>query len=875
MTSRVIAKRLGDLPTYGLGYNTGALLYSEDGSNYQIPMTNFLTASKSFDVGFTITSIKEEIVYGGQRLVWTGTYPKTVPSGSTPDTTGGIGSGAWAYSNDSVLRENLRSSEEGFGISLASLENGGNGQHLQTFLSLDMLGIDGTGNMDVTAQLLSAFNLSNQLGLPLVQNSGRYRISGSTVFTSTAGFNFKGAVFVPDSNFTGYVLCTQTEVPVTYTSTSPVVLAINSATLSANDGVLMGIRNDTTLNGCAIFLQGADPLYLARGTTKYWFHNSRISNRGKMDDHLKYGVSAVTQCIALPVKKQLTEFHLPAWDFVNGPANNGIIRINNITRARVYGGAIYNRPLLDVSKDPVIISLNYVYDVRVEDLYDEYPSYPQVSGALAYAYTLNFNYCNRLHFKNCVAQGYGWGVVGGQLATNLTYTNCSLNRIDMHDPFMGYLKIIDCDLGSWGISVFGLGDMYLERVTIDLEDSFYGSYREVNGIINARPDFGGAFDGGVYIKDLTLVGDATAYRAAKGVGLPLFSSYSFNASTGNIPDGSPVEPWGFKEIVVDGLRCTQPLDVRRFDSIIKADSIQYTTYFPLSVKIKNADFNSGAVEMFNLRGWKIPKYNASAVGIYHTLTSRPTNFIEMTNISCAGFEMLRPYSSYDYHNFEMRITNLQNRRLSMSPPAAFYSDQVGRYIFTDCVMSVISDTTLSSSSPMTKYSTFEINGGIIDSGSSNPLVITYSSGYGTPVQASNVTFVGNYSYTEVTALNLNVAEFVSCSNCRFLSSTTQAYLNPALWLGTAGSSGVSTNFNVMRGNQLTIAVAITGASTTATSAVSAKIPGSSTAGHMGGSLFSDTAAASANYQLYLNSRGTKANIGKVMSSGSLTGIWLQ
>lgn len=127
MTSRVIAKRLGDLPTYGLGYNTGALLYSEDGSNYQIPMTNFLTASKSFDVGFTITSIKEEIVYGGQRLVWTGTYPKTVPSGSTPDTTGGIGSGAWAYSNDSVLRENLGSSDGlklvGQCLNLAELRN--------------------------------------------------------------------------------------------------------------------------------------------------------------------------------------------------------------------------------------------------------------------------------------------------------------------------------------------------------------------------------------------------------------------------------------------------------------------------------------------------------------------------------------------------------------------------------------------------------------------------------------------------------------------------------------------------------------------------------------------------------------------------------
>lgn len=124
MTSRVIAKRLGDLPTYGLGYNTGALLYSEDGSNYQIPLTNFLTASKSFDVGFTITSIKEEIVYGGQRLVWTGTYPKTVPSGSTPDTTGGIGSGGWAYSNDSVLRENLQSSEVDKGAALVNTNIG-------------------------------------------------------------------------------------------------------------------------------------------------------------------------------------------------------------------------------------------------------------------------------------------------------------------------------------------------------------------------------------------------------------------------------------------------------------------------------------------------------------------------------------------------------------------------------------------------------------------------------------------------------------------------------------------------------------------------------------------------------------------------------
>ena len=160
MTSRVIAKRLSDLPTYGLGYNTGALLYSEDGSNYQIPMTNFLTASKSFDVGFTITSIKEEIVYGGQRLVWTGVYPKTVPSGSTPDTTGGIGYGAWAYSNDSVLRENLRSSAGGSYLGITQGETV-QGALTNIFMVSDA---DATGSTDVTAIIQSWIDKAEAIG---------------------------------------------------------------------------------------------------------------------------------------------------------------------------------------------------------------------------------------------------------------------------------------------------------------------------------------------------------------------------------------------------------------------------------------------------------------------------------------------------------------------------------------------------------------------------------------------------------------------------------------------------------------------------------------------------------------------------------------
>lgn len=793
-----------------------------------------------------------------------------------PNYTDRKGKSRWTVSGIRQAIQNwMDSLNASSGASSIGLSNGGKVQDLQNFLSFDMFGIDSTGQTDVTAQIVSVFDKANALGIKVVQRKGIYRISGSTIITSTSGFDLGGATFRPDSNFTGYLLGTQTKPSTTHTQSSPLITLINSGTLNKGDGVLTGLSSDSTLNGEAIFLTGADPLYIARGTTKYWFHSTRISNRGKMDDHLKYGVSAVTGLVELPIEDKITEFNLPCFDMTNAPANNGLIRFNYISRARVSGGSIINRPINDIDKDPVIISLNYCYDIEVSDLYDEFPSYPLVNGTIAYAYTLNFNYCNRLRFTNCNSQGSGWGVTGGQLSSNIIYNFCSLNRIDMHDPFMGYLKVIDCDLGYWGTSVFGMGDMYLERVTVKLEDSAYNGYREVTGIFNTRPDFGGIFDGNIYLKDVTIIGDAKVYRTINGQGVPLFSAYSFNATTGNIPDGSPVERWGYKEIVVDGLYCKDPVIGRRFDAIIKASSIQYTTCFPLKIKICNARFNATQPELFDLHGWKNPIYNSGPSSIYSTLTFRPTNYIELDDVSCAGLEIQRPYSSYDFHNLDVRITNMRNIENVSTPAVPFYTDQVGKYTFNNCYISFLSDSTLSTSNASTRYSTFAINGGIFDSGAAVPFSMTYANGYSTPVLCNSVIFIGDYSQTAVTASNNNLAEFASVQNCRYFNKTSQSYVNPALWLGAAGPGGTSTSFNLARGNDLTLGITVTGSSASGTAAVSIKVPGMSVAGHLGGNVYSDTAAASATYQLYLNARGGKANVGKVMSSGSLTGIYLQ
>lgn len=63
----------------------------------------------SFEDGATITSRYEALHFetGGEYYRWDGELPKVVPAGSTPETTGGVGPGAWVSVGDASLRTDL------------------------------------------------------------------------------------------------------------------------------------------------------------------------------------------------------------------------------------------------------------------------------------------------------------------------------------------------------------------------------------------------------------------------------------------------------------------------------------------------------------------------------------------------------------------------------------------------------------------------------------------------------------------------------------------------------------------------------------------------------------------------------------------------
>lgn len=67
---------------------------------------------ESFEAGNTITTSNEVLLWesNGEFYRWDGglSTPKVVPAGSTPDSTGGIGSGKWVGVGDASVRTELK-----------------------------------------------------------------------------------------------------------------------------------------------------------------------------------------------------------------------------------------------------------------------------------------------------------------------------------------------------------------------------------------------------------------------------------------------------------------------------------------------------------------------------------------------------------------------------------------------------------------------------------------------------------------------------------------------------------------------------------------------------------------------------------------------
>ncbi|EMG7110111.1 right-handed parallel beta-helix repeat-containing protein [Enterobacter cloacae] len=116
----------------------------------------------SFEDGNTITLPNQvlRLEANGEYYRWDGALPKVVPTGSTPESTGGIGSGAWLSVGDAVLRSELASD---VGDPLVSshkvkAEPQGTLAEMQYYVTPEQFGTYVDENTDFTASVQAAIN---------------------------------------------------------------------------------------------------------------------------------------------------------------------------------------------------------------------------------------------------------------------------------------------------------------------------------------------------------------------------------------------------------------------------------------------------------------------------------------------------------------------------------------------------------------------------------------------------------------------------------------------------------------------------------------------------------------------------------------------
>lgn len=93
--------------------------------------------TESFQDGADLTLSNQALLWklpdgDGEYYRWDGNFPKHVPLGSTPNSTGGTGPGAWIGVGDASLRSALASSDSGLGDSLLSVKQPITGASIQT-----------------------------------------------------------------------------------------------------------------------------------------------------------------------------------------------------------------------------------------------------------------------------------------------------------------------------------------------------------------------------------------------------------------------------------------------------------------------------------------------------------------------------------------------------------------------------------------------------------------------------------------------------------------------------------------------------------------------------------------------------------------------
>ncbi|MCE1212593.1 hypothetical protein LWV17_12005 [Enterobacter hormaechei] len=475
----------------------------------------------TFQNGATLTLPNQIIkdTTDGEYYRWDGVLPKVVPAGSTPETSGGLGSGSWLSIGDAVIRSILSSA--GFVAFFSGNTKEEQFRNAVLFCN--------SNEIDINCAGLGDFSITGVDDITIKNISIDF--AGLTVDVS----EWSGKFIVQDVN--GYNV---------FPSTSTLVQSL----------VSQGVQSGAKLNGWGD-ITDADDSYIRIMTNQPFFtYRGNVVNREEYNKHSRFGLmgsvlkydldpTKITEIRVLKIAKKWktfgnVNFHLGSRDLAGQPE---VVHVQYASLTKLNDIRFTLDNITYQNGNPVLIALWDSCHITLENIYCQWPLYSEFGGGPSYTYDININLCYDVILDNCDGIGDGWGATGNNSTQLIRIKNSKLSRIDFHQPFRELLQITDTKIGDGGVVISALGDL-----VIDGQSEFLRSDRKTSiagGYIIARSDTNGFCDGKLIINGARFNFDSESNH---------YLLQQFGDINNPKPDGSPINYVFFDTIEINGIR---------------------------------------------------------------------------------------------------------------------------------------------------------------------------------------------------------------------------------------------------------------------------------------------------------------------------------
>lgn len=452
---------------------------------------------------------------------------------------------------------------------------------LANIVSVTDFGAVGDGVTDDTAAIQAAVSAANASGALLKFAPGTYKITGSTRISIKTNVDFAGAV-IDASAWTAGFKFERAKTPVTYGAGSSVVTAFNASTLKVADSAFFdGWGSTTEVNNALVKITTDQDYFRYRGGIQKRVELNRMLRRGVATAALRHTMSGVnaTSVVVYPMEDRCTTAENLVID-VRGRAaisspliwiETSLHKLRNVT-------FLTDDNVFETS-NPTLVYCDNSCHIEIDGLY--LPWAPVATsgsgGASVFTYTMDISNSFDVVVRNAKSDGPGWGTVGNNTCQRVVFEKCDLSRIDFHLPFREYLRVRDCVVGSWGVSVSALGDLEIENTRF-VQRSANAYVPGVNGrFIAARTDAGGFCDGHLRVRDCSFTST---------LAIPLLRCVP---DSGNpLPAGSPIDNCFWKSITVENCTFSDGVITQLQPDIVQTDS---SVKHPLRLHYKNCNGN--------------------------------------------------------------------------------------------------------------------------------------------------------------------------------------------------------------------------------------------------------------------------------------------